>query len=272
MNIEFNNLEESYPLKFYDVGLEWNQHKVYRPAGFEYYHWLQTDKGRGIVKIGDSKFYLEENQGFFIKPNLAYSCYPEVDNQWITSFLTFEGTLSGEICDFLGLNNFQFYQNLNSELRNFIKNNYNIFSKNDYASSLDQSALVYYFLMILKKNSCINESYFTQSKVVNSINKYIKGNYNKKVTNSDLSKLTGYSASQMIKLYKAEVKETPMEYLANYRLRIAKGLIDFKTELSIKKISEMVGYSSYSYFVDQYKKAFAITPGKEQKQRRLNRP
>ena len=45
MSIKFNSSESEYPLKFYDIGLKWVQHKVYRPHGFRYYHWLQTDKG-----------------------------------------------------------------------------------------------------------------------------------------------------------------------------------------------------------------------------------
>lgn len=266
MNIEFNNLDGSYPLKFYDIGLNWVQHKVYRPRGFEYYHWLQTDKGRGVVKIGANTFYLEENQGFFIRPNVAYTCYPD-SKEWITSFFTFEGTLSKDICDFLGLNDFQIYKNINFELKNFIKNNYSIFSKTDYSSSLDQSALVYQFLMILKKNAYIGGLYFTQSDIVNRINEYIRTNYREKISNNDLSELTEYSISQMIKLYKAEVKETPMEFLMKYRLRMAKELLDFNPELSIKEISEMVGYSNPSYFVDQYKRFFSVTPGKEQRKK-----
>ena len=62
MSIKFNSSESEYPLKFYDIGLKWVQHKVYRPHGFRYYHWLQTDKGTGFIKIGQKVIKLSPHQ------------------------------------------------------------------------------------------------------------------------------------------------------------------------------------------------------------------
>lgn len=102
MNIEFNASEGNYPLKFYDIGLRWVQHKVYRPHGFRYYHWLQTDEGMGIFKIGQQEIKLPPHQGLLMKPNISYSCYPDTDQVWLTSFLTFEGTATDAFASFMG--------------------------------------------------------------------------------------------------------------------------------------------------------------------------
>lgn len=266
MNIEFNNLDGMYPFKFYDIGLHWVQHKVYRPNGFEYYHWLQTDEGKGFIEIGDKTFSLKKNQGFIIRPNIPYSCYPDSDNKWVTSFFTFEGTATEAVCSFIGLNNYQFYFNMTLELQNFISENYSIFSKNDYSSSLVQSFLVYKFLMLLKKNAYESKIYYTNSHVVNNINEYVRIHYREKITNNDLSLLTGYSIPHMIRLYKEEVGETPMEYIIKYRLRMAKTLINFRSDLTVKQVSEKTGYSNFSHFINQYKKMFNETPGQEKMQ------
>ena len=77
MSIKFNSSESEYPLKFYDIGLKWVQHKVYRPHGFRYYHWLQTDKGTGFIKIGQKVIKLSPHQGFLMRPYTPYSCYPD---------------------------------------------------------------------------------------------------------------------------------------------------------------------------------------------------
>ncbi|GAA3631143.1 hypothetical protein GCM10022297_07820 [Lactobacillus hamsteri] len=265
MNIEFNESEKNYPFKFYDIGLNWVQHKVYRPSGFKYYHWLQTARGVGHIEIGSKKFKLYPHQGFLMRPNVPYSCYPDSDNEWLTSFLTFEGTATDSIETFLELNNYQLYLSLDPELENFIQQNYKTFSLADYPSSLDQSALVYKFVTLLKKNAFSNKTQFTTNNINNSIIEYIRVHYREKITNQTLSLVAGYSVPHTIRLFKNEVGETPMEYLNKFRLRMAKTLIDFRDELSIEEVSELVGYRNLSYFIQQYKKFYNLTPGQERR-------
>lgn len=263
MSIKFNSSESEYPLKFYDIGLKWVQHKVYRPHGFRYYHWLQTDKGTGFIKIGQKVIKLSPHQGFLMRPYTPYSCYPDTDQIWITSFLTFEGTMIDSMASFLDLNEFQIYQDLDKNLENFIENNYKSFTTYDYLSSLEQSTLICTFLMYLKRNAYINELDFSQSKIVNKIIEYIRLHYQEKISNEMLASLSGYSIPHTVRLFKAEVEVTPMEYLTRFRLRMAKTLVDFKPEISIDEIASLVGYSNISYFIQQYKKMFQTTPGQE---------
>lgn len=265
MNIEFNSSEEQYPLKFYDIGLRWVQHKVYRPHGFRYYHWLQTDEGMGIFQIGHKKIQLHPHQGILMRPNIPYSCYPDADQIWLTSFLTFEGTIADSMASFLALNEFQVYSNMDHELETFIQTNFRTFTKYDKFSSLDQSFLLYQFLIYLKKNAYNNQLDFTQNQVVNEVIDFIRSNYSNKITNESFADITGYSVPHTIRLFKAEIGITPMEYLNRFRLRMAKTLIDFHSELSIDNICQKVGYANLSYFIQQYKKMFETTPGQERR-------
>lgn len=265
MNIEFNPSEEQYPLKFYDIGLHWVQHKVYRPHGFRYYHWLQTDEGLGIFKIDHREIQLKPHQAILMRPNIPYSCYPDTDQGWVTSFLTFEGTAIDLLVSFIDLNDFQVYSTMDAEVENFIQTNYHIFTKFDKFSSLDQSLLLYQFLICLKKNAYNQQLDFTQNQVVNEIISFIRQHYQEKITNDSFASITGYSVPHTIRLFKAEIGITPMEYLTRFRMRMAKTLIDFRSELSIEDICQKVGYSNLSYFIQQYKQIFETTPGRERR-------
>ena len=99
-----------------------------------------------------------------MRPYTPYSCYSDTDQIWITSFLTFEGTMIDSMASFLDLNEFQIYQDLDKNLENFIENNYKSFTTYDYLSSLEQSTLIYTFLMYLKRNAYINELDFLKVK------------------------------------------------------------------------------------------------------------
>lgn len=266
MNLTFNHNTTVLPLKFYDIGLLWEQHKVYRPEGFTYFHWLQTDTGTGIINIENQEIQLSAHQGFLMRPNIPHSFFPDSNKAvWKTSFLTFEGSAAAEVADFLALNDFQLYNNLDPELDQFISLHYQDFQKTDFESKLTQSELIYHFLMLLKQNAHHNQLLFSKNPVANTLMDFIRNHYSEVITNESLSKISGYSPSHTIKIFRDEFKVTPLEYLNTYRLRIAKSLLKFRSDLSIGTIATLVGFANTSYFVRQFKGQFGATPGKYRK-------
>jgi len=56
-------------------------------------------------------------------------------------------------------------------------------------------------------------------------------------------------------------KVTPFQYLQNYRLDLARILLEEK-DLTVSNIAYRIGYSNVSYFSRVFKRRFGITPGK----------
>ena len=56
MPIFFRNLPSSEPFTIDSVGNDWIQEEVNRPRGYPFYHYLQTEKGEGIVKIQEKEY------------------------------------------------------------------------------------------------------------------------------------------------------------------------------------------------------------------------
>lgn len=88
---------------------------------------------------------------------------------------------------------------------------------------------------------------------------YITKNYGDKITLESLSELTNLSRSAFITSFKKLTGQSPLKYLSDYRLKIAKDLLSS----SNKKITDVAiscGFFDNAHFTKEFKKAFGITP------------
>lgn len=71
-----------------------------RPKGYPKYHYLQTEKGRGILKVQGKKYTLNPHEGLLIAPFIPHFYYSS-DTSWQTTFITFTGTIESSISQLL---------------------------------------------------------------------------------------------------------------------------------------------------------------------------
>lgn len=76
-----------------------------------------------------------------------------------------------------------------------------------------------------------------------------------------LGQLVNLSGSRLRHLFKAEMNQTPTQYLKAIRMREAATLLR-TTFLSVKEIMNRVGISNESHFVHEFKKAHGLAPSK----------
>ena len=76
-----------------------------------------------------------------------------------------------------------------------------------------------------------------------------------------LGLLVNLSGSRLRHLFKAEMDQTPDQYLKAIRMREAATLLR-TTLLSVKEIMNRVGISNESHFVREFKKAHGLSPSK----------
>ncbi len=82
---------------------------------------------------------------------------------------------------------------------------------------------------------------------------YIHGNFATIQEEKELAKLVHLSTSYMRKLFKSEFGISPMQYLAEYRIRCAKMMLT-ESPCSIQEISEALGFSNSNYFCRVFQK------------------
>lgn len=88
-------------------------------------------------------------------------------------------------------------------------------------------------------------------------------------TVTDLCNKLGYSRMQLNRLFKQHLGKKPHEYLTDYKLRYAKGLLK-NTDMKILDVAMTSGYSTLSQFQLNFKRNFGLTPGQYRKKSKQN--
>jgi transcriptional regulator GlxA family with amidase domain len=90
---------------------------------------------------------------------------------------------------------------------------------------------------------------------------FMKANLNRRIPLTELAEVANLSPSHLCRLFKAQTRRTPGEYLRNLRMEEA-GYLAATGLLSIKEIMAKVGYKSKSHFVRDFRRCFHLAPSK----------
>lgn len=98
---------------------------------------------------------------------------------------------------------------------------------------------------------------------------YIENNYRKHVTADDISAALNYSYRYLSDITKKEIGCSPVELVDWYRCHLAKENLVL-SELTLKEISEMVGYPNVHHFSRTFKRIAGIPPATYRKEAMLS--
>lgn len=94
---------------------------------------------------------------------------------------------------------------------------------------------------------------------------YIDQHLAEELSVKDLAAASFISADHLTRLFKKKFGMTVSEYIQDRRIRLAGELLK-KGDATISMVANTVGYGNYSYFTEQFKKHFGVTPREYQKQ------
>ena len=97
-----------------------------------------------------------------------------------------------------------------------------------------------------------------QERVQNMLT-FIHAHYSEKLTLNDIASAASVSTRECIRCFRNTIRQTPLEYVMEYRLNMAKRLLD-DTEMSITDISYHCGFSSNAYFGKIFREKCDVTP------------
>jgi AraC-like DNA-binding protein len=89
---------------------------------------------------------------------------------------------------------------------------------------------------------------------------YINQNLTEKIEINTLTRKAYLSRNIFFKWFKEQFGVSPLEYINNERIKLAKQLLADKKN-TITSVSFQCGFSDVNYFVRLFKKAEGITPG-----------
>ena len=90
--------------------------------------------------------------------------------------------------------------------------------------------------------------------------RYIRSHYTEKISLGELANYCNVSKQQLIRYFHTAFCCTPIEYIADYKISRAKELLFNQPHLSIKEISDELGFNNQHYFTKVFIKITGETP------------
>lgn len=103
----------------------------------------------------------------------------------------------------------------------------------------------------------------SQEMVPNNLKKalrYIRNRYTEPISLENLANHCNLSKQQLIRYFKAAFQVTPVTYITNYKIARAKDLLFNQPHLTIKEISDELGFDNQHYFTRVFVKTTGETP------------
>ncbi|MEK4853496.1 AraC family transcriptional regulator [Paenibacillus sp. FSL H7-0756] len=253
------------PITLDSMGYNPDQEKVSRPQGYHTYHWLQTASGGGIIHFDNKKLTLTGDSGILLMPGTPHR-YESLSSEvaWRTYYLTFGGTSARYILDSLGMNTSLFYRwESEAPLRMMLKE---MLDRHDASSdmfSLGESSDAYRFLLTLNKYGQLHNNTAISRNVdkLQPLLKWMDNHYgDPEIGLNDLASQLGVSGRYLNSLFLQTFGLSPYAYFVRLRIRKSKELLVAKPGLTVKAISQQVGFRDVSHFVATFRKQSAVTP------------
>lgn len=96
---------------------------------------------------------------------------------------------------------------------------------------------------------------------------YIQENYAQKLTLQEIADASAISTRECLRCFQASIRQSPMEYLMEYRIQMAAKLLE-TTNLSVTEIAMRTGWGSSSYFTKMFRSFRGKTPNTHRKEYR----
>lgn len=255
---------QQLPISLESMGYNPDQEKVSRPDGYHVYHWLQTDKGEGIIHFGNKKLTLAEGNGVLLLPGTPHRYESLTAGPWCTYYLTFAGGSSQHILDTLGMQDNSFYRwEREAPLSHMLKE---MLDRHDPAAdmfSLGVSTDAYRFLLTLSKYGQLHNNTSISRNVdkLQPLLKWMDSHYgDPDIGLYDLASVLDVSGRYLNSLFLQTFGLSPYAYFVRLRIRKSKELLLSQPALTVKAISQLVGFRDVSHFVATFRKQSAVTP------------
>ena len=244
-------LRNYLPIFLHSYSLNYNQPDTNYPKGVFVHHVILTLEGEGRAEIDGESVTLKKGSIFFYRADVPIFYYG-THSPFITCFLTFQGSASSQLLDFYSFPNFVLFEN-------------DMLAKQIYDICLAADNGTREELLSNRVYTLINDIglFINADSLPRSFEKavsFIKNNYFKDISVNDIAKYAGVSESLLYKNFKNIMNTTPTAFVTKMRLDWAKQFLESNPNMSIAEISDTVGFSSTSYFIETFKKQENTTP------------
>ena len=260
-----NEQSDDYPIIVNTTGYYNStvQFETNNTLGRHDYYLMYVIDGELSVFNGDKCRVLKAGSAVLFPPNHPYRYKGDASTHYL--YAHFTGSFAERFLADCGFEPLPIFieSKINDDIKGLFNQMIDIFLHNENLASLKCACLLQEILICLA-GLLIDKSLDTPLKA--SI-KHIHSFYTSKIEIPYLAKLENLSNSRYIAVFKRVMGKSPNEYIIDLRLQFAKNLIE-NTNMSIRQISERVGYCDPYFFSRLFKKHFGVSPQGYRKERK----
>ncbi|MBE7024637.1 MAG: helix-turn-helix domain-containing protein [Ruminococcaceae bacterium] len=264
---------EHFPIELYKVD---KNHPRYEMSS----HWhneielIRIISGKLLVKLNEREYTLEKGDIIFVNPETVHGASPIGECFYECIVMRLDMLLTAdESCRFFieGILNhdilvLEYHSDLSSPFSMAVNYLFDSMASSHSGYKFSVLSALYNMLgAIIDKNLYTSSSLASHNAQNNDLARlkaalsYIRSNYDKQLTLSDISVHSAMSEKYFCSFFKKMTAKTPMQYLILYRVERAAGKL-LKTNSSITEIALSCGFNDISYFIKTFKKIKGTTP------------
>ena len=254
------------PLVLRMAGIDHIQEKVNRPSGLPVWQILYGASGTGNIQIEESRYNLGEGQIAVLPPHTGHQ-YESAQNEWKVHFLGFDGNSCQKLLTDLGLAQPGVYhlshgekasqafllhlKEIESVINSQIHLKYRVLSKELYSTLLDLASG-----SSLERTALWNDPDGLMSDVI----EYLEKHCSEDISLMQIGEEFHLTPEYLCARFKNSTGETVGQYLKRVRIGRARILLMERPDLNLRRIGELCGYRSPSYFGKVFREMTGLTP------------
>ena len=266
--------EQALPYYVVSIGIDHVQEHIIRGKGYPYYQWIQCKSGSGRLVIGNDEYFVEKDQGMFLKPDQAHEYYSDSDDDWVVDWIGMVGPgVEPFLQDIAGLIDSGVYFISQPQLIRAVMDQILAAAQSSSpVKGLDISALTYTLLTNLHKliSSGNANSIANRYHRLTPILDYVESHYAEAITLKQLADLMSVTPQHLCTLFRKIMNTRIFEYINLVRIQKSKEMLLSQPDLAIRDIAHNNGFEDVSYFCYIFKRIEKITPGDFRKLYRRN--
>lgn len=220
---------------------------------------VQSNEGTYQIQLNNKEIYSTQENGFFIAPSNTKQTIVHFINPITQKMKARWLFLDVEVNHLYPLDTIYSFD-VTFQNERIVQLFNSIFDDNNPCQRMIHCFLLLKELLKLghKKEILDNENIYKSLK-------YMHDHYMEKLTITQLAKKHSLSESNYFLQFKKAFHTSPMNYLNQYRLHMA-SLMLINSSLTLKEISQNVGYEDSLYFSKAFKNNFGVSPSEYRKQ------
>lgn len=240
----------------------------YGPFVRNHYLFHYVISGTGMLQSTDSKgitntYHIKSGEGFLICPKQVNTYCADQEHPWEYTWVEFDGLRVKEALDLAGLTIDQpLYHPSARDLSLELKNELLYIAQHSDQSPFHLIGHLYLFLDYLTRSSASRrqpQSGKLQDFYIREATSFIEQNFQNDISVEDIAAFCNLNRSYFGKIFRDAVGKSPQEFLISYRMTKAAELLKL-TELTIKDISNAVGYPNQLHFSRAFRKMYGLAP------------